>query len=256
MKLRRILDFLIFVREYKNWREILAAKLRRRPPRDIIVQLRKYNLRFKIHLYKGHIITFFKEIFIKDAYHIREFNLKDDSTIIDVGSTIGLFVLFVKSFFKKSKVIACEPLKENFELLKENIALNRMDNCICHNAAVGAKSGRIGFIPGDTIATGHVDSSSGKGQNKGITVDCLSLEDIFEEDRVERCDLLKLDCEGAEYDILFNLNDKIFDRINNIVMETHAVDEEKSHGRIKHFLITKGYNTTSVNDFLIAKKNP
>ena len=45
--------------------------------------------------------------------------------------------------------------------------------------------------------------------------------DIFDENGLERCNLLKIDCEGAEYDIFYNTPAEYFDRIDRIRMEYH-----------------------------------
>lgn len=252
--LTRISDFFIFLKEYKNWREILAAKIwHKESMRDIIIQLRNYNFCFKTHIYGGIIITFFRDIFIRDVYHLKEFSLKQNSIILDIGSNIGMFVLFVKTFYRDSKIIAYEPEKENFNLLKENIMLNNIDNCICHNKAVWKKSGQTRFIIGDNIAVGHIDYQNSSG-TKGIMVECLSLEDVFKIDNIRHCDLLKLDCEGAEYDILFNSENKIFDKISNITIEVHEIDKYRSPEKMKFFLINKGYKVNLTKNYLIAKK--
>src|SRR6266508_6011309 len=53
-------------------------------------------------------------------------------------------------------------------------------------------------------------------------VKAVSLKDIFDAHAVEQCDFLKLDCEGAEYDILFSLAVDYFRRIKRIAMEYHG----------------------------------
>jgi FkbM family methyltransferase len=257
-KPHRILDFFIFVREYANWPEILAMKLRPNPEKYIVACLKKYNLRFKTYSREGNIITLFNEIFIRDVYRLKGFNLREGATVIDIGATIGMFELFVTSLVKGARIIACEPVKGNFALLKENLALNGIENCVCHEAAVGAKRGKVRFIRNESMTMGSIDFSGRDA--RAVMVDCLPLQDIFEMDKIAHCDLLKLDCQGAEYEILFNLPDAIFEKIDNITMETHDMSEERMREKMESFLAEKRYKVTSLgNDILgtyIVAKRP
>ena len=55
-----------------------------------------------------------------------------------------------------------------------------------------------------------------------------------------RIDFLKMDCEGAEYDILLNASDKTLGKIKKIAISTH--DVEKYNGQIlADFLVKKGF---------------
>ena len=67
---------------------------------------------------------------------------------------------------------------------------------------------------------------------------------IFDKNRIARCDLLKLDCEGSEYDILGGVSRPLFDKINNIFLEYHdwdkALGRAKSHD-LQKFLRSIGY---------------
>jgi hypothetical protein len=44
----------------------------------------------------------------------------------------------------------------------------------------------------------------------------------MDENAIEKCDLLKMDCEGAEYDILYNCPPEYLRRIDQIAMEVHS----------------------------------
>ena len=61
-------------------------------------------------------------------------------------------------------------------------------------------------------------------------MDSVALKDIFDEHDIERCHFLKLDCEGAEYELLYNLPGEYYSRIERIVMEYHG-DNDKMKRR-------------------------
>ena len=84
------------------------------------------------------------------------------------------------------------------------------------------KHGEIKFYVDEKNTTLH---STVIEQNFFRLVPSTTLERIFLDNHVENCQLLKLDCEGAEYEILFDTSREILNRIQNISMEYHQVPE-------------------------------
>ena len=86
--------------------------------------------------------------------------------------------------------------------------------------AVSKNSGRLDlFLNNDQSAHSIFSKSS-----ESISVESTSLQKIFEENKISSCKLLKLDCEGAEYEIIDSLPSEYLDKIQNIVMEYHSAD--------------------------------
>jgi hypothetical protein len=73
------------------------------------------------------------------------------------------------------------------------------------------------------------------------TVNCTTLKDIFTEHGLETIDLLKINCEGAEYEILEGCSGADFDRISNIRLEYHNLDTKKNGESLSVFLQAQGY---------------
>jgi len=69
-------------------------------------------------------------------------------------------------------------------------------------------------------------ASEGPSVRAEISVDCLTLAEVFRDHRVERCGLLKLDCEGAEHGILRSIPPDLWARIERIRLEYHPAGEE------------------------------
>ena len=66
----------------------------------------------------------------------------------------------------------------------------------------------------------------------------MKLSDIFKENDIDNCDLLKLDCEGAEYDILYNTPEEILNKIDQMAIEVHQGKNEKENlSSLKRFLL-------------------
>ena len=60
--------------------------------------------------------------------------------------------------------------------------------------------------------------------SKSVTVNSISLQQIFDNNNIEYCDFLKLDCEGSEYEIIKNLPTPYFKKIKKMIIEYHMAD--------------------------------
>lgn len=177
-------------------------------------------------------------------YHIDKYLEKGIDTAIDIGAHIGgTTVLLAKSGVK---VWAVEPCNGNFELLDENVRRNKLDNVVLYNKAVGAEAGKRTLYV-ERVNTG-LCSFYGKG-NDTQEVEIITLDDILKE--METCDLLKMDCEGSEYEILMNQKD--FSKIKNIVAELHFDKERELEiiNKLKNHYHVETNKRLSNGDWLI-----
>lgn len=136
---------------------------------------------------------------------------KPFGTVVDIGANIGVFTCWAAR--SSSKVIAVEPELHNFKLLTENIHLNSA-NAELHRAAIGHASGTIELsLSGAGYHLTTHDFGGGKQ-----TVPVLTLDELLS--TVEQVDLLKMDCEGAEYDAFRAFTG--WGKVHRIAMEYHA----------------------------------
>jgi hypothetical protein len=70
----------------------------------------------------------------------------------------------------------------------------------------------------------------------------ITLDEIIKENKLEKISILKLDCEGAEYDIFENLSEGSFEKIEKICFEYHIMNEDDSRlNNLKEKLIKKNF---------------
>lgn len=156
---------------------------------------------------------------VKDAqYNPPSFEIKSRDTIIDIGGHIGSFSIYAAGKASKGRVFVYEPDPGNFTYLQKNIHLNKLSNIITKKMAVAGEKGTRMFFP-STVNT--AESSMYATKRESIQVPTTTLSHIFEEYALVSCDFLKLDCEGAEYEILFNTPSQYFKKIEKIAMECH-----------------------------------
>ena len=171
-------------------------------------------------------------------------NIQNDAVIIDIGSHIGAFSLFAATKYTKSHIFAFEPSIENFALLNKNIEVNNLEKRIkTFNLAVTdgiKKTIMLNEHPSNLGMHSVVFDYNLGAKEQRYEVPTISLDRIFSENKIKKCDLLKLDCEGAEYSILFAASKNTLEKINNIVME---YDDRGDIDKLKIFLRCAGFKT-------------
>ena len=211
--------------------------------RGIITVRLRNGLEFRVRTQTSDLRNL-NEIFIHRIYNksLKQVNRFADPVIINIGAHIGGFSIIAGKEIKNSRIYSFEPLKENYDLLNENIKLNKMSNIKTYNLAVSNRRGELDlfFQEGDTGGAGISDIFPTKwfieGRLKQTKVNCITLADVFEENKIDECDLLKIDAEGSEYKILYTAP---FEKIKNIVLEYHANIDVSS---LKAFLESCGFD--------------
>lgn len=161
----------------------------------------------------------YNSVFTNNEYNVGKF--KDSDLVIDIGAHIGSFSL--RAWENGSRnIFSFEPFSENFKSLQENV---RNTEIKIFNKAVRGnyKFTKIMMDIGENIKTQTVKNYGGICIKDGGDVDVITLEDIIHEIN-QPIKLLKLDCEGSEFPIIFESPDYIFDKILTIVGEIHNCD--------------------------------
>ncbi len=207
-----------------------------------LVYLNNFSVRY---LSKTAIVQDMTSLFLDHQYYFKSRNNKP--LIFDVGSEVGTSVIFFKFLYPNARIISFEPHPLAYQIIKENVENNKLKDVEIINAAVAKDNGQA-FIYGDaeyingecnilgcsTIeAWGNQRSSCTKMPTKLVKLSEYINEPI---------DLLKLDVEGAEYDVFEELQQaNKFKLIQNIIMEIHQWDGCSREGIIE---------TLKNNDFI------
>jgi FkbM family methyltransferase len=142
--------------------------------------------------------------------------------ILDVGSNIGASVLYFHRRFPGARIIGFEPHPETFAILQKNVG--DLESVTVLNCGLGATNSRV------TVATESVNfgAFSTKGRRRGQTeqretVECeiRRVSEVLHELGINKVDLIKMDCEGAEADVFAGLSPEILERCQWIVGELH-----------------------------------
>lgn len=203
-----------------------------------------------------------KEVFFTDDYKFDKIqrqvlNLSLEPVLVDVGANVGYLSAFTFTRFPKAHVYSVEPIPNNLELLLRNKGRNEQFNWSIIEGVLSDKNEplEIQFDKADSFST----SASMYGLDKSehsITVESKTLLDLMDKQRLNKVHILKLDCEGAEYDILYCLSSETLNSIAFITMETHQIDSERrNRDSLVSWLIGKGWKTEVIRSKVLAS-NP
>lgn len=159
-------------------------------------------------------------VWLIEEYAKPGFSIKPNDIVVDVGAHIGLFTIYASQFCTNGKIYSFEPIKENYELLLENIKSNNLKHVVPFNIAV-SKSDKFLKLYLNEDESGH---SMFTESALSIHVESTTLQKFFDDKNIEHCNFLKLDCEGAEYEIIKNLPSEYFKKIDKMVIEYHMAD--------------------------------
>ena len=178
---------------------------------------------------------FFKEVFLKDHYDINFLvkNLSEKPVIVDIGANAGYFSILMLTKFLEAKLYCFEPIPANHQVLLKNLYNNLGSDDrikIYECAVVGKKVDKLSmyYTAKDSFSISASRFNNFDHNKDPISVKTITLEEIVSSVK-EKVDLLKLDCEGGEYDIIYETSIGTFDDVKQIVMEVHDLDKQKNN---------------------------
>lgn len=179
------------------------------------------------------------EVFTKKVYERKGFEIKPNDIVLDIGAHIGTFAVYAAQKARQGAVFAFEPEPENFDFLRKNKIINRLQNLKTYNLGVNSAGKDFVLYISRSNTAGH--SSFPDTSAEKITVKAITLEEIIKKNKLNRVNYLKMDAEGAEFDIILNTPKFILKRVDKIVMEYHDFSSEHNHKDIIQYLESCGF---------------
>jgi len=154
----------------------------------------------------------FKELFEEELYRF-DTDLKE-SVIYDCGANIGMSCLYFKKLYPDAKIKAFEADLKIAKVLESNLAKNSvLDGIEIINSAVWIDDKGIEF------ASEGADGGSIYGNSNKIKMSSIRLKEYLEKE--QKIDMLKIDIEGAEYEVLKDCKDSL-GNVQNLFVEYHS----------------------------------
>ncbi len=171
---------------------------------------------YKINISGPDALVMLIGIVLNDTYGLRRF--ENLGNIVDIGANIGIFSIHAATLFPQAKILAYEPCCETFNNLEKNV---NSFNIQVYPYAVGQQAGKVNLsVEGDLTACYVADNNSSYLKSSQVC-DMISFQEIV--DQLDgKIELLKLDCEGSEYEIIQSPS---FNCVEYVVGEFHTCEQ-------------------------------
>lgn len=218
------------------------------------------------------------------GYFHESIQLKDGDVVIDVGANIGVLGVRLLHKFPQSKVYAFEPIPMIYKVLEANAKRMGSDRFVALNMGLSTQAGALEFVffpLAPALSTAHPemwdDPSKFALAVKGVLKDLKTqfwwakliplgisgliarvlrwgatkmvcplqtLSSVIHDKEIERIDLLKIDCEGAEWEVLQGIAAEDWPKIKQVVAEVH--NDNNRLEQVKQLLTTHGLTSIHV----------
>jgi FkbM family methyltransferase len=157
-----------------------------------------------------------------DETHRLEYDLNEESIVFDVGGYEGEWSEKIYNRYK-SNIYIFEPVKKYFDLISNKFENNQKFNVF--NYAI-LNDNTETFITNDSASS----SLFIEGEFKERVI-VKNINDVINDTKVEKIDLLKINIEGGEYELMNSLTDDNIEKISNFQIQFHKIGENYDYKR-------------------------
>ena len=220
-------------------------------------------LDYKIYIESVEEFLILNEVFVTKDYN---FIINGKAVVIDIGANIGLSSLFFSRLDFVDAIYAFEPVLDTYNQAQYNFELNKSIHKVkqIKNIGLGENNRKETFLfnknnKGNTGVRGLLSPSYKNVivEERQVQINEASseIENIVRQSGTKKI-VIKMDCEGAEYEILLSLKKELLDRIDIIILEWH----DKGAKVLEDKLIACGFNIFSttlgpIAGLIMASKN-
>jgi FkbM family methyltransferase len=196
----------------ENWPEVIESRRKNKP-------LSSINMRngVRLGLSADERQPFF-EVFGEKVYDHPKLRVPKDGVVVDIGANIGIYTVYAAlNLVPQGRVFAFEPTQQCASAIERNCRDNRIGNVSVVNKGIAKVDGMVPFNIAERSSDSSMFSiSSGKRIESVEVLSPISLFGMF-----SRIDLMKLDCEGAEFILLWEAERSDWEKVRAITLEYH-----------------------------------
>ena len=159
----------------------------------------------------------YNEVFVDGCYDVPL--ASTPAFILDVGANTGLFIIRMKQLYPDAEVLGFEPLPANYVQLQRNIEWSNLRGVKTRMQGVGGSTRKEKLYVHPRNIGGHSIYPDQAMDGRSVEIDIVGLPELLGSMPSKRCGLLKLDCEGAEFEIIKSIDATMAERIDNVVFE-------------------------------------
>jgi FkbM family methyltransferase len=172
---------------------------------------------------------------VREDEIIQRFCPKEGDTVIDIGAHFGRYTIIAsKRVGMSGKVISIEAEPHNFEILNRNIILNKLTNVTSLNCAAYSKEHKVKLYLNNEVKSVHsirntIMSNRAQSKEKFVEVQANTIDFLLKSNGIKQEDVnwIKIDVEGAEYEVLKGAKDILSKSKDiSVLVEIHNLSED------------------------------
>lgn len=203
------------------------------------IKLKDNHLRFSVR--EAMDVWVIKETCV-DGDYLPSQAYQPDWQVVDIGAGLGDFTILAALNCPDGRVLAFEPLESSFRLLQHNLSLNGFNNVAVYQQATAAVEGTMKPESTEKEAVSiRFVSERAAAENLGKEIPIITLAEILERLPDGHCHLMKIDCEGCEFDLLLNSPPELLNQIDRLTIETHDGYSDYTAKQLAAYLIAQGF---------------
>ncbi len=156
------------------------------------------------------------EIFLEEIYRF-DFIDKSVNSIVDIGANKGYYTIWQSEKYPQAKYYCYEPASENLSKLEHQLSASRI-NSVVYREGVSGKAGSGKLFLDKKNDGAH--SLYGNPSHHSETINLIDINEVLNRIDQKQIGLMKIDCEGAEKDIILSLKEEHAARIKYLMFET------------------------------------
>lgn len=196
----------------------------------------------------------FNEVILKGCYRNLLSNKSSVTRIVDLGSNIGLSAASFLSEYPNASIVVVEPEKDNVLVLNENLQpyIDEGRTVFKFNSPVYSKEVVLNLFDSLKGSHGFRVSENLESSNSLQTMDSVTINGILEKVGWDSIDIIKIDIEGAEFELLQE-NIEWIQKTKYLIIETHDRFKKGSTKQLFKSLEPFNYMVQIINENFFIK---
>jgi FkbM family methyltransferase len=182
-------------------------------------------------------------------YSKKFFDSSDIKNIMEIGSLDGRDSLYFKEHYPNANVFCIEGLPSNYQNY-----LSNLDTITPINIVIADYDGMITFHHKNINGIHGILNRGDQYGTDTLSLPCKTIKTICKEYKIDNIDLVKIDVEGASYEILNSMGDKLKDiKIMHIETESYPFFKgQKLHSEVEVILLENGFELIELSSVNIG----
>ncbi len=197
-----------------GWADAFSMYVRVKIKPSGVLFSKRYNTRFYLRPHTSDYYTF-DQVFIKDQYKINLTFIP--KTIIDAGANIGLSAVYFAHRFPQAMIVAVEPDRKNFEMLKKNTQNFTQIQSLCKG--IWSRDTSLKIINAHSVQNAFMVAETTVDDKHAIPA--VSIQSIIAQNEWQTIDILKIDIEGSEKEMFEKNYEQWLPKTKVIFIELH-----------------------------------